>query len=184
MTEVLVVLTITAILIVPLLTILRTTNRFDDSQVSAIDARAELDWALTLIANDIRAGTPTARPRVGAAMATTLPVSIVDDSGDAAIVHWRVGDNGLERITYDATNFRELTHAVMVAAVMADEATVPFTYHDLDGDLLDPTKVGADTVVDCTTLIDITLAAETSDDPVTVSLSVALRSRSLGAGAC
>lgn len=183
-TEVLVVLAISALLIVPLFAILRTTNRFDNSQSSHIDARAELDWALTLIANDIRSGTPSPRPRVGNAMPTTLPLSLIDDTGAELLVHWRVGSSGLERITYDPSDLGELDRSIIIPAVMPDDTAPPFAYRDKDGDQLDPATIGADAVVECTTLIIVTLAAETSDEPVTSALSVAIRTRSPGAGGC
>jgi len=183
-TEVLIVLAISALLIVPLFAILRTTDRFDRTQSSHIDARAELDWALTLIANDIRSGTPSSRPRVGGAMTNTLPLSLVDDSGDELLIQWKVGTSGLERITYDAVKLDELDRSVIIPSVLADDTVAPFTYRDMDGDLLDPVKVDAEAVVDCTTLIVMTLSAETSTDPVTSSLSVAVRTRPPGAGEC
>ena len=117
-------------------------------------------------------------------MTSILPLSLIDDTGAELLVQWRVGASGLERITYDATGLAELERSVIVPSVMADDTVPPFTYRDTDGALLDPAKIGADAVVDCATLIVMTLSAETSTEPVTSSLSVAVRTRLPGAGEC
>jgi hypothetical protein len=184
MAETVVVLAISALLIVPLLAILGTTTRLDESQTGRIDARSELDWALSLIAKDIRVGTPSSRPPVGAGMSSTLPLLVIDEGGSEQLIHWRVGESGLERITYDPIDSRELTRSVLVPGVGADEVVAPFTYHNAEGRILDPATVGAESVLSCTTLIGVTLAAPDPDLDITSSIDVALRTRIPGGNGC
>ncbi len=183
MTEMVVVMAITALLALPLIAILGTTTRVEQSQASGSDARADLDWALTLLAADIKSGTPTERPRVGSRMSSTLPLSIIDERGVEELIHWRVGPSGLERITYNPATLRERDRSLVVAAV-GEGSESAFTYLDASGSALDPTTTPAGIVTDCTTLIRITLTAPASDRILTATRNVAIRARAPGGNGC
>lgn len=178
------VLAITGVLALPLVAILGTANRVERTQGTRVDARAELDWALTLLTEDLRSGTPTDRPAVGPRMIDTLPLSVVDEFGTEELVHWRVATGGLERTTYDPATLRQRRRSVVVADISADGATAPFVYLDAVGSTLDPTALPAATVANCTTLVRITLAMPSGTDTEVASTDVAIRSRSPGGNGC
>lgn len=178
------VLAITGVLALPLVAILGTANRVERTQASRIDARAELDWALTLLTEDLRSGTPTDQPRVGAGMTDTLPLSVVDEFGAEELIHWRIGTGGLERITYDPATNRQRRRSLVVAEIGPDGSTPPFVYLDATGAQLDPTRIPAAAVADCATLVRITLTMPAGDAVEAASTDVAIRSRSPGGNGC
>ncbi len=182
--EVLVVLSISALLAVPLLAILHSSARIEQAQASRIDVRSELDWALTLIANDIRTSVPSIGTGGGPKMADSLSLLVTRADGSDSLLIWHVGNAGLERIVLDPVSFREISRSVVAAAVVADKKAAPFVYFGANGQELDPSVVQPEVVVDCTALIEVTLEARAGDQTITSTIDTALRSRPPGGNGC
>jgi len=182
--ETLVVLSITAMLAVPLLGLLRTSGRVEQGQNGRIEARSQLDWALTLISSDIRNATPSADMVRGAEMGRALPLSVRDSGGFDVLLDWSIGAAGLERVVFDPVSLRETGRSVVVGEVMAPSNTSPFVYLDANGQVLDPRVLGAGPVANCTALITVTLVVDAGDRLVTSSADVALRTRPPGGNGC
>ncbi len=182
--EVLVVLSIMALLAVPLLAILRSSARIEQTQAGRIDVRSELDRALTLIADDIRTSTPTAGIGGGPKMADSLPLSVTKADGSGLLLIWHVGDAGLERVVFDPAGRREVDRSVVAPEVVPDKKAASFVYFGANGKELDPNVVRPEIVANCTALIAVTLEARAGDRMITSSIDVALRSRPPGGNGC
>ena len=187
MTEVLVVVTITAILAVPLLTMIRSAARIQNDHRAAEAARIDVELALLAMAEDLRTGSPVAgRPR-GTNASDTVGVEVADETGADAIVYWSVGRQGLRRIEADAETGRVRQRTTIASTVVANSEAV-FRYYDADGRELDPLTEGSTRLAECTALVEVRLSVpvgdDREDDAVTASARHAVRSRPPGVNGC
>lgn len=182
--EMLVVLSMSALLAVPLLGVVQSATRIEEDQITRIDVRSKLDRALTEISDDIRLSVPNADLASSSSLGHTLPLSANAADGSQTLTLWVVGADGLERVVHDAATLRETQRSVFVAEVVPVAGMPSFSYFDSDGDELQPRTTPIDTLVNCTALIRVTLAADAGSKIVTSSVDVALRSREPGGNGC
>ncbi len=163
LTEVLVVLTMTTVLAVPLLTMIRSTARIQDERMAEEAARIDVELALVAMADDLRIGVPVASRPQGRSAADTVGVRIADDTGADQIVYWSVGVDGLERIEADPDTDQVLRVSAVEQRVIADGDPV-FRYFDAGGRQLDPQTIGLTQLAACTSLVSVRLSVAIDDD--------------------
>ncbi len=159
LTEVLVVLTITTLLSVPLLTVVRTASRIHQERVAADRAGVELDRVMDLMAEDLRIGAPVDTRPSGTRAENTIGVQLTDPTGAPSVVYWSVGRRGLRRIEVDPSTNRVRSRDVVNPDITEEllGETVAFSYYDASGRELDPLTVGLDRLARCTSLVGVDL---------------------------
>lgn len=187
LTEILVVLTVTTVLAIPLLTVVRTASRLQDRHEAESEARIELDQSLALLADDLRNGEPTDRRLRGTTAADAIAVEVDDGAGLESLVYWSVDRRGLRRVEADAAT-RRVRRRSTVNRNVAESGDPVFRYFDADGRELDPDIIGLERLAECTTLVEVRLSVPIEGDPeaevVTGTARHAVRSRTPGANQC
>lgn len=183
-TEVLVVLAATALLAVPLLSLVATVVRVESAQTQDHHGRIALDGVLEAVDRDLVNATPVASRPAGTSAADTLGV-LVPDGADGIVVYWSVGRSGLTRIEAAPDTLRIQRRTTVAEAVNAPAGTTPFRYFDAAGAELDPGVVGADRLAACTTLVEVTLDWKEGDEvTATTTRRHAVRTRDPGGNGC
>lgn len=182
-TEILVVLSVTSLLAIPLLGVLQSASTIERDRVSISDARVELDWALARMSEDLRSATPVARLPPGTDATHTLPLLVTAPDASLSLVYWTVTPTALQRVVADPDTGRVLSRATLIDSLHPD-GLEPFVYSDATGARLDPAAVGLARLADCTTLIDVTLAVRVHDRTISSSTSAAVRTRPPGGNGC
>ncbi len=160
LTEVMTVVAISALLVVPLLTILRSSLAVDADQTERIDQLADLDRAFDQLGVDIRrsrlAVTGNGPVGSGSSSDEVLMLERLDSTGAAEVVRWRFDADHLVRFRIRGGAGLERDRADVL--VDADETVVPFRFLDETGAVLDSRAVSAERLAACTTAIEVELA--------------------------
>ncbi len=161
LTEVMTVVAISALLIVPLLTILRSSVAVEADQTERIDQLADLDRAFDQLGTDIRrsrlAVTGNGPVGSGSSSDEVLMLERFDSTGAVEIIRWRFDGDHLVRFRIQGASDLERDRADVL--VDADETVVPFRFLDDSGDPLDSRALSAARLAACATAVEIDLAA-------------------------
>ena len=187
LTEVLVVLTITTVLALPLLAVVTSTVRFQDRNLAEEQARVEVEQVLAAMADDLRTGAPVARRLRGTTAADAITVEVADGTATGALIYWAVDARGLRRTEADASTRRVRRRSRISRTVVRGDDPI-FRYFDAKGVELDPTVLGLERLTECTALVEVRLSVPIEDDPddrmITGTARHAVRTRAPGANRC
>ena len=192
LTEVLVVLAITSMLVTPLVAVVGAAFRVQDSRAAEDQARIELAVALAAMTDDLRTGVPVATRPSGTRAADTVGVRVTDSADVATVVYWSVGPRGLRRVEADPTTGRIQDQAILNPNItepdVAGSGDPTFRYFDASGRELDPATIGLERLTECTTLVEVRLEVpvegEAADRVVAESIRHAVRGRDAGGNGC
>ncbi len=159
LSEVMTVVAISAILLVPLLAVLRSSLSIQAEQNERIDQRADLDRTLDQLGLDIRRArlAVTGNGPVGAGSSSdeVLMLERLDVSGAAEVIRWRLDADHLVRFTIQGAADTERDRSDVLVGLDPDAA--PFRFLDAAGASLDPFTVPAEQLAACATAIEISL---------------------------
>ncbi len=152
LTEVLVILTLTAAIALPLFIAVQSAFRLERTQTQEIDLDRQLAFVVDRFETDIRSGAPAADSASGP-LAEHLAVSRIDDSGSEQLVVWSVDGGSLRR-----TASNPATGAVSSDVLLAENVTASgsvFRYWEASGQEIAPSSV--DRIVSCSVRVTFDL---------------------------
>lgn len=140
LTEVLIALALSALVIGPVYGVIRTGFAQDEVQVEQTERETQLRVVWSLMSDDIREGAPSNK-RAGA-MAEELSLEFTDDRGQLQRVFWVLNNGELRRQELDGATSGVLTDQVLLENVKVDGAL--FRYWASDGsEIVDGTQVAS-----------------------------------------
>lgn len=165
LTEVMTVVAISALLVVPLLTLLRSSLAIQSDQTERIDQRAGLDRALDQLGLDLRRSrlgvTGNGPVGLGSSSEVVLVLDRLDVTGAAETIRWRLDGDNLVRFTLHGAADTERDRSDVL--VDLDPAIEPFRFLDDAGSPLDPRTLTADQLAACATAVEIELQVTGTD---------------------
>lgn len=182
--EVLVVLTISALIAVPLLMVLQQSARSERSQSERIDRGLELDRVLTQLQNDVRAGAAAPALVGGRSLDAALPLVHQRAEGGEDLILWAVVGDELRRRVTDRQSGAVISSATLLTDVTDDDPW--FQYFDQNGGAL-PTVGNDVALANCTVRIRAVVSLGLSSAVLSREVEAAHRSPSVaeeGADPC
>ena len=164
LTEVLVVLALSAMIMTPLYIVLLSGYRAEQAQSDEVDAEAQLERVAVRIEDDIRSGFPSERRTLSAA--DELAIGRLDNES-LQIVLWSFADGELRRRAIDASTGKVVSDVVLAENIDGDRSG--FRYWAADGTELEPTwtegivRCAVRVTVDLQTKLDVADAGRTID---------------------
>ena len=157
LTEVLVVVTLMAVIAGPLYVMMSSAFRTERSQTSRADAERQLAFVVERFETDVRSGRPAA-DRLTTVGSTELAV-VVDLSGVEQLVVWRIDGDELVRTVTAADSGALISEVTLVSDVDPNAST--FAYLDPSGRAIAATDRAA--IAACAVAVDMTITVETLD---------------------
>ncbi len=179
LTEVLVILTLTAIIATPLFVALQSAFRSERTQSQTIDLDRQLAFVTNRFETDVRSGSPAA-DRAGGALSEHLAVSRLNDDGSEELVVWSVDNGSLRRTASDLATGAVSSDVVLVDEVPATDAV--FRYWAASGREIAPSFV--DQIVGCSVRVTLDLRSRAGDADSQRMIDVAHRINPRQAASC
>ncbi len=179
LTEVLVILTLTAAIAMPLFIAVQSAFRSERAQSQEIDLDRQLAFVVDRFETDVRSGAPAA-DRAGGPLAEHLAVSRVDDTGSEQLVTWSVDGGSLRRTASDPA-----TGAVTSDVVLVEDVAVSgpvFRYWEATGVEIAPSSV--DRIVGCSVRVTFDLRSSSGGADSQRVIDVAHRSNPRESSSC
>lgn len=169
LTEVLVVVTLTALLSIPLYQMMASAFRLERSQTSSSDAERQLALVVERFQTDLRSGRPAA-DLSSTAGALELAI-VVDASGVERLVTWSF-DRGTLRRTVTTVDAGTVVSDVVLAEGIDPDAS-GFTYFDGAGRVI--AAADRNRITECAVRATLSVTVETRDSVAGREITVAHR---------
>ena len=176
LTEVLVVLALSAMIMTPLYVVLLSGYRTERTQSERVDVESQLERVAVRVEDDIRSGYPSDRRTVSAA--DELVIGRVLDDESVQIVVWAFDRDELTRRAIDAASGKVTSDVVLLQDIDGDSSG--FRYWAADGTELKPSWT--DGIVRCAVRVTVDLQTNVAD--AGRSIDVAHRTRNPEAEPC
>lgn len=155
-TEMLVVLSISAAMAVPIVGILQSASSYHQTQSATIDTQADVTRSLDLLVADIRGATFAPELNTQATLAGSLPLLVPNAAGGLVLVEWFLDSDGLTRSSGPQSGPSE--PGWTTTAIQSHASLPTFTYLNFRGEALDPTS-SSEILRTCTAAITVRLHA-------------------------
>lgn len=177
LSEVLIVLALSAIVAAPIYAVLQSGLRTERAQSQQLEVEAQLERVAVRLEDDVREGVPSAR-RAGEP-ATELAILRSETSGAQSVILWAVEGDELRRRSYDLSTGRLVTDVVLLEGLSGTSPV--FRYWELGGGELAP---NADLIYRCSERITVALEVEAGGTAAGRTIDVTHRADNSEAPAC
>lgn len=172
LSEVLVVLTLVAIVATPLMIVLQSGTRTERQQSEQLDAEQQLALVADRFESDVRSGRPAA-DRAGGRPSDHLAVAWTEADGSETLVVWSIDNGALRRTATIPASGAVVSDVVLIDDVVSVDPV--FRYWEASGLEIAPSAV--DRIVGCAARVTLELRTESGPVESERTIDVAHRIR-------